>query len=241
MTGTTAPVARQLDLPGQSAVAEGPHDQTGMYVMHHALRRDLAAFVAAVPATPVPDAATWAALARRWQRFADVLHHHHTAEDEAYWPVLQRAVTARGTADDRAEVAAMAQEHAGIDPSLVACRTAMAAMVEHPCEAHRNAVAVRVTALRELLEEHLGHEEGVVLPMIQRVMTAEEFAQAEAGVATYYPRRDAWFLVPWALHGLPPHAAARMLAIAGPAYGVVHRLARAGFARREQAAFRWAG
>ena len=33
----------QLTLPGQSHTAEGPHDQTGMYVMHHALRRDLTA------------------------------------------------------------------------------------------------------------------------------------------------------------------------------------------------------
>ena len=41
----TRPPPEQLTLPGQSHTAEGPHDQTGMYVMHHAFRRDLDAFV----------------------------------------------------------------------------------------------------------------------------------------------------------------------------------------------------
>ena len=54
---------RQLDLPGQTHVAEGPHDMTGMYVMHHAFRRDLAAFASSVRATPLGDTATWEALA----------------------------------------------------------------------------------------------------------------------------------------------------------------------------------
>ena len=43
-----APQRPQLTLPRQAHTAEGPHDQTGMYVMHHALRRDFATFVAAV-------------------------------------------------------------------------------------------------------------------------------------------------------------------------------------------------
>jgi hypothetical protein len=67
----------QISLPGQALVAVGPHDQTGMYVMHHAFRRDLTAFESAVRNTPVGDAATWRALKARWARFGGVLHHHH--------------------------------------------------------------------------------------------------------------------------------------------------------------------
>ena len=59
-------------------------------------RRDLAAFASSVRATPLGDPATWRALAARWTRFATTLHHHHTAEDTLYWPVLVRAVEARG-------------------------------------------------------------------------------------------------------------------------------------------------
>ncbi|MGG5258382.1 hemerythrin domain-containing protein [Phycicoccus avicenniae] len=230
---------RQLDLPGQSHVAEGPHDQTGMYVMHHAFRRDLDAFRRAVPRTPTGDAATWKALDARWARFAAILHHHHTAEDEAYWPLLA-AVAQRGTDEDRAEVAAMADEHAGIDPELEACAAAFAAVLDHPCDAHRNALDLRVAGLQELLLEHLEHEEGVVLPMLQRIWTDEEFAAAEKGVQEYYPVKDAPFIVAWALDGLPEEGRRRMVALAGRAYGVLHVLVRGRYARRERMTFRYA-
>ena len=49
--------------PARPTSREGPHDQTGMYVMHHAFRRDLAAFASSVRATPLGDTDTWGALA----------------------------------------------------------------------------------------------------------------------------------------------------------------------------------
>ena len=61
--------------------------------MHPALRRDFVHFVAAVQNTPVSEQEVWTALEQRWDRFADVLHHHHKAEDDYLWPVLS---TARG-------------------------------------------------------------------------------------------------------------------------------------------------
>ena len=41
---------RQLRLPGQAAAPEGPVDMQTMYLMHHAFRRDLDSFAAAVRA-----------------------------------------------------------------------------------------------------------------------------------------------------------------------------------------------
>ena len=230
----------QLDLPGQTHVAEGPHDQTGMYVMHFAFRRDLVAFQGAVRHTPLGDAATWHALSNRWARFASVLHHHHNAEDEAYWPLLAQAVAERGTPGDQLEVEAMSTEHAAIDPELEACREAFAGVLEHPCQAHRNALDIRVTGLHQLLSEHLRHEETIVLPMLQRIWTSEEFAAAEKGVQKHYPAKDAPFIVAWAMWRLPDSARDRMFHLAGPGYAVLHRLVRRRFARRELAAFRYA-
>ena len=86
----------QIRLPGQAHVAEGPHDQTGMYLMHHAFRRDLIAFETAVRRTPVREEATWRALAARWGRFAEVLHHHHAVEDASIWPLLLSEIRRRG-------------------------------------------------------------------------------------------------------------------------------------------------
>ena len=69
-TPTTA--RPQICLPGQAHVAEGPHDQTGMYLMHHAFRRDLAAFEDAVRRTPLHDDGTWRLLRRRSQPWVQV-------------------------------------------------------------------------------------------------------------------------------------------------------------------------
>lgn len=64
-------------LPGQAAAPPGPVDLVGMYVMHHAFRRDLADFARAVSGTAPSDRARWAALRDRLQRFSDVLHKQH--------------------------------------------------------------------------------------------------------------------------------------------------------------------
>ena len=236
---TTTAHPPQLDLPGQTFVAEGPNDHTGMYVMHHAFRRDLAAFASSVRATPLGDHATWAALRQRWSRFADCLHHHHTAEDTHYWPVLLAVVEERGGDADRAEVRAMTDEHEGIDPLVRACTDGFAAVVDHPCEEHRNALDIRLTGLRQVLAEHLRHEETVVLPLVQRVMSTEEFEAVEAAIAKSYPVRDIPFIIGWALEGLPTDAREAMYAFAGVPYKALHRLVRRRFERAEERAFRY--
>ena len=236
---TTPDHHAQLELPGQTHVAQGPHDMTGMYVMHHAFRRDLAAVTSSVQATPLGDLATWQALAARWTRFATTLHHHHTAEDTYYWPVLLTAVEARGTADDLMEVHAMSEEHADIDPLVTAVGDGLAAVVDHPCEEHRNALDIRLAGLREVLGEHLRHEETVVLPLVQRVMTPEEFQAVEKAIGTSYPVREAPFIVGWALAGLPEDARAAMFTMAGVPYRLLHALVRRRFERTESRAFRY--
>ncbi|MFT4201445.1 hemerythrin domain-containing protein [Gordonia sp. (in: high G+C Gram-positive bacteria)] len=231
----------QLTLPRQSHTADGPHDQTGMYVMHHALRRDLVDFTSAVRRTPLYAADTWQALRRRWARFAAELHHHHGAEDDLFWPALLESVRRRGDDGDRAEVAAMEDEHAAIDPAVTRCAEGFAAMANGPDEDLRRDLLADLGTLHDGLEAHLRHEESVVLPMIQRVMTDEEFTTAEQAVARSHPMRTASFTVPWAMSGLSDEGRERMFALAGAPYRVIYALSRRRFARRERAAFRYRG
>ena len=88
-----------------------------MYLMHHAFRRDLAAFAAAVPRTPVDDRKPGRLLADRWELFAEALHHHHSGEDAWLWPALLERADRRG----RGRCEAMEAEHEEIDPLLEAC------------------------------------------------------------------------------------------------------------------------
>jgi hemerythrin-like domain-containing protein len=230
----------QLTLPGQSHTAEGPHDQTGMYVMHFAFRRDLARFCSAVAQTPVGEAEVWTALARRWARFADVLHHHHTAEDEHLWPLLRSHAERAGAADDLRVLADMEDEHAVVHPALAAAGAAFTAMHEHPCVDHRNALEIRVAAVRDTLDVHLAHEEGQALPMLQRTLSTEDNAAFEKAVATAYPLRVVPFTICWAFDGVPEEARRRVLSTTPPGYAAVERLLRRGYLRRERVAFRYA-
>ena len=231
----------QITLPRQSHTAQGPHDQTGMYLMHHAFRRDLEKFVTAVAHTPVSEHEVWEALRRRWLRMAELLHHHHTAEDEGLWPVLRRHAVARGAAgeQDLQLLEDMEAEHERIDPALVACREAFAAMSEHPCIDHRNALELRVAALQDGLLEHLAHEEGHALPMLQRSLSVAENEEFERVAKKGYPLRVVPFALCWVMEELPAEAHDRFLADAPPGYGLLLRLLRPRFEKGERRAFRY--
>jgi iron-sulfur cluster repair protein YtfE (RIC family) len=211
-----------------------------MYVMHHAFRRDLAAFAAAVRNTPVGYAEVWTALARRWDFFAEVLHHHHQIEDDHIWPVLVARAAAEQRLEDVATLEAMEGEHEVIDPSLAACGAGFTAMTQQPSADQRNALDVHVTALHEALTAHLAHEERGALPLVQRTMTAAEWATSEAAARRAYGLRMMPTLLPWCLAGLPDAVVPAVQAEVGAANIVAARLFMPRFARRDRLAFRYA-
>ena len=238
MTATTE--HPQISLPGQAHVAAGPHDQTGMYLMHHALRRDRARFEAAVRATPVGAAHTWAALARRWARFGEILHHHHSTEDAALWPVLTAHAEQLGDETALTMLADMEAEHGVIDPTLKACTEGFTAMLEHPCTDHRNALDVHVTAARAALVDHLAHEESEALPFLQQVVTEEENVRFEAAAQKAYPPRVMPFLVPWMADGVPDEFVGHILTEAGRPFVILLRLTRGRYERATRRAYAFA-
>jgi hypothetical protein len=170
---------------------------------------------------------------------AEVLHHHHSVEDEALWPVLRGHAHESGNAEDLTMLEDMEAEHGVIDPALAAVRTAFEEMCAHPCADHRNALDIRIVAARENLHEHLAHEEGQALPMLQRTLTVEENEAFEAAAGKGYPLRIVPFVLCWVMHELPAEAGARIIAQAPPGYGLIHRLLRGRFERREREAFRY--
>jgi hypothetical protein len=235
MTTTTTEWPEQLTLPGQTAAHPGPIDMTMMYVMHHAFRRDLAAFATAAGSTPAADRRAWRAMAQRWGLFATALHHHHSGEDAGLWPALMD----RADAEGRATLEAMEAEHSEIDPILEACATGFARLAEHADEDVRAALSVRLVAAKERLAEHLEHEETEAIALIQALLTPEEWEAItkehfDAGITF----KEILTLVPWVAHRLPESALRELLAKPG---GSVHKvmlmLTRRRFERLEKAAF----
>ena len=227
-------------LPGSECAPPGPLDLTNMHVMHHAFRRDLAAFVAAAERTPVDDAEVWRALAERWQRFATTLHHHHVIEDDGIWPAVVEAADAAGDARPRTVLAALEAEHEVLDPALDGCAQAFARMAAAPSAAARADLADRVVALRRTLLAHLLHEETEGLPLVQRWVSAQAWAASEERAKGEFGLRDVAFALPWVVQGLPPDFRAQMEAMAGAPFRLLLRLVEPGFLRRERVAFRHA-
>jgi hemerythrin-like domain-containing protein len=228
----------QLDPAGPADLDQGPIDHTSMYVMHFALRRDLDDLVAAVEVTPLDDGTTWRAL--RWysQLFGDLLHHHHAAEDSHYWPALAAAVQREGSLADRDTILAMQTEHARIDPALLGCRHAVDRVLERPDALMCAELHARLVELRQIVVDHMAHEERRLLPLTTRVLAPSDYAQVERAIGGTYPVRLAGRMVPWALHGMPPVARSLVLAKAGPGPRTMLRLGRRPFERRHLAAFR---
>lgn len=238
-TVSTTTDRTQIHLPGQAHAAPGPLDMSGMYLMHHALRRDLTDFVGAVRRTPVGEQEVWDALERRWARFDHVLHHHHTAEDEHVWPQARANAVAAGRTDAVAVLDSMEAEHELIDPALRACTEAFAAMRSHPCPDHRNALDIEVTEAAELLGRHLAREEREAIVLLQELLSPEQWAASEEATAKSYGLGILPFAVPWAFKGLAGVDRAAVDPFLGGIHRVLLRLLTPRFLRREREAFRY--
>jgi hemerythrin HHE cation binding domain-containing protein len=229
---------RPLCLPGQADAPAGPVDLSMMYLMHHAFRRDLAAFAAAVPRTPPTEVATWWALLRRWELFAEVLHHHHRGEDAWLWPALLE----RADGAEREILEAMEAEHHEIDPLLAACLAGLRRLARGGAGTDdRAALAVRLAATRESLGRHLAHEERDALRILQRHLTQTEWQAMEVRFAEGVRACRLVALVPWLVHELPPEVRADLLAGAPVAHRALWRLTHRRFERSERHTFRFAG
>jgi hemerythrin-like domain-containing protein len=241
MSTTTRPATgRLMDLPGQTHVAEGPLDLNGMYMAHHAFRRDLARFAVAARETPVDAADVWRALAVRWEQFSGILHHHHTTEDDVLWPQLLEIVDAAGDTEGRATLEAMEAEHELIDPLLQSCAAGFAAMAEAPDAATRDRLADTTEAARDTLSHHMGHEETEALPLVQELLSADGWQRVEKAAGSGKSARDLLFLVPWIADGLSPEQLETAFRSVGQGLRVMLALTRGRYARREAVAFRYA-
>jgi hypothetical protein len=234
---TTINHPSQLVLPGQAAAPEGPVDMIMMYVMHHAFRRDLTGFAAAAAGTPIEDRVTWRALRDHWNLFSIALHHHHRGEDVALWPLLRDRVSGPGCA----VLEAMEAEHDQIDPILTACAEGLGHLADHADEYARAALVVRLTAGREILDQHLAHEETAAIPLMQQVMTDAEWIEMQEGhfKPTDVPARILVKFLPWLTYQMPVDAQQRLLATFPWPMRLVNRLVRPGFVRGYRRAFRY--
>jgi hemerythrin HHE cation binding domain-containing protein len=157
---------------------------TALLMSHHAFRRDVTRFAAALEHL-ANDQSRIAALQAEWQSYRGALHGHHEVEDTRMFPHLRST-----QADLAAVIDQLAAQHRRIDPLLAAGDRAFASL-SAPHEA-----ALIVGQLSSLLDEHLALEEAHVIRFLrdardfpppatdeELAMYAEGFAWSSDGVA----------------------------------------------------------
>lgn len=161
-----------------------------MYATHDAFRRDLTRFTQAVDGGRADSPEVRAG----WENFKHQLDVHHTVEDAELWPRVERAVAGRPR--DLALVAEMVTEHASLGPLV----DAVDAAVRRPSDG----LAEAVLDLSATLGDHMKHEEDSALPLIQEVLTTDDWKAFRGGMARRQGPKGAAVYIPWIMDGVGP-------------------------------------
>ncbi|MFF9017420.1 hemerythrin domain-containing protein [Streptomyces sp. NPDC014870] len=174
-----------------------------MYAMHDALRRELA-HLDRIATSADRDPRHVLATAAGWTLLKKALHAHHTAEDDALWPSLRKNLA--GRPKDLALVEVTPAERAAIALVIQAIDDALA---DPDSDSLR--FCQLADALTRGLAGHLNHEEQTALPLIQRVLTVEQWGRF-GRVHAHHIDQDAPLLLPWLLDGAEEPMTRRLLA-----------------------------
>jgi hemerythrin-like domain-containing protein len=155
--------------------AEGLHMYDELVAVHTIMRRSTALTVTALHGIAAGSGARIPALVRlaEWQH--GFVHHHHTSEDEEFWPVLRKLFP-----DTVAELDGLSEQHELLDTALADLRTAVARLRDDESAVTALAAA---TDVRDLLARHLDSEEPVLKGLFPQVPDAEIVALRRAIVA----------------------------------------------------------
>jgi Hemerythrin HHE cation binding domain len=157
-----------------------PVDVRDMLVVHTALLREFRLAPAAVSRVPAGDKRQAAVVGRHLGFLCDLLHHHHTGEDEHLWPPLRERLPASALPLLEAAEA----QHAAIEEALGRVTAARREWTGQPGAAARDALAGELRTLHGLLAGHLDAEERTLLPLAAAHLTEREWlAIGEAAVA----------------------------------------------------------
>ena len=220
---------------GQTHTAEGRLDLSAVYVVHHALRRDLRDFSLAVPATPLSDSASWKGLRQRWRAFRTAMHHHTQVEDAWMWPEVKPRLS---DVETLRTLDAMSAEHRQIVWLLDVVATGFDEILTNPDRAARSLLTENIQRSRQSILGHLAREEAEALPLVQDHLTEDRWMAAQANAAKEYGLADLRFAVPWSAREVPADQFSLAFAHGGVLIRILLALTRRGFDRKHRVAFR---
>jgi hemerythrin-like domain-containing protein len=147
-------------------------DVRDMYMAHTMFRREIGNASTLISGVAPGDVDRAVIVADHLAIVDNSLHHHHTAEDRHLWPRLAE----RAGAEAEPVVQVMEAQHGAIDKLLDELRSGLADWRGTADPAVGASLADTAAELHERLVEHLATEEDRALPLIERHITAAEWA-----------------------------------------------------------------
>jgi hemerythrin-like domain-containing protein len=166
-------------------------DFTDMFAVHQALLTALDAAATYIGrAGEDPDRA--AAVSSFYENVIEMLHVHHTGEDELLYPLLELRCV-----ESRAALERIDAQHQLLPAPMAAAQSAIAAWRKDFSVARGRAVIDALSSISAALRPHLAEEEATVVPLAVRWISPEEMGRL-AGYGMQAFRCDK----PWLMLGL---------------------------------------
>lgn len=208
-------------------------DLLGMRYAHRMMRFDLHRFtdLARRLAAGEPCDDRRAAAIVAWLRtLRQEIHHHHTVEDELCWPLIERSAGAE------IDLEVLSEDHRALDPLLDRLHAATSAFAAGPDRrAAAGSLLAILTTIRDELDEHIESEEASVFPVVERYVSAQDWAELEKAIRKGGP--PIGFVLPRFEAVMRPEERAQVRAAAGRVMFALLALLRPGFKRRERLVF----
>lgn len=210
-------------------------DLTGYRLLHRGMRMDTSRLRDAVATMTEPDRRRRAPAVSRWYGgFLGEFRHHHTVEDDIFFPAL-----ARRLAVFEDQVALLGDQHRRLEEALVAVEGAVGQLADpHAAftSSHSDAVDAVERGCAEL-NGHLDHEDADVLPLFVAHMSVVEFDEIEERAAKSLPRSQIAFSVPWLVSQTSDDERGHLMKDAPAFLKLVWYLTRGRYARLANKAF----
>jgi len=162
-----------------------------MYTVHTMFRRELALLPALVGSVPSGDGERAQVVADHIKLLCGMLHHHHSAEDVFLWPLL----LARAPKEIDPVVQLAEGHHQALDDLLTEAGKRLETWRHSVAGEDGAALALTLRRLVVQAFEHMGLEERLVLPVVERHIFATEWAAMEEHALGAYSPDEAVLLV----------------------------------------------
>lgn len=161
-----------------------------MVIVHRVFRKELGMLPALVAATADGDRRRARTLGRHYRFVTEVLHHHHTYEDDHLWPVLLERCPMDAELINRMEA-----QHARVAELIEGLPGIWAEFEQGAEPAGRERLVETLAALSAALDEHLHDEEVFLLPIMEDHLTVPEWKAFGTHAAKTMDKRKGLFWI----------------------------------------------